>query len=281
MRVTPKEFFEARGIFTLDEFALGRSRKTAHELLMRYVKQRVVCRLQRGLYQLNDGDFFDPILAASKVAPDAVLAYDTALRLHEVGNQVPWLRAERISVLTCARRSSFRYLDPDHGIPIHPMHPPEVLGTTWTWMVEERAHGNHFVRVTRLERTLVDVLDRISLAPDARTLWAWFAHRALDVDALVHWARKLKSPLVAARLAFLLEYLPWASPAQIQRLPRLSHVAYFDPARRARPAYHRTWKLVVPLRLWLMAERTDFRDTPARIPPDAELPSDDFTGFQF
>lgn len=273
-RLKPAHFFKAHAIFTHDEFVASepdRPPGTVKALLRYHVKRGNLVRVRRGLYMR--GDWFEPWLIASRLAPDAVLAYDGALAL-----QRPWLpevppgEVERISFLTTARRAG---LDSGSGLRFNPVHPARALGKRWRNDVIEIERSGLPVKLTSPGRTLVDLLDRLDLAPVPVELWEAFSSLELDLERMVHHALALKSRLVAARLGFFLEHLPRTPRRHLDPLERRrpSSPAYFDRARHeGTSTFISRWNLVVPLRLWRAVELTDFRSGPPRFPRQSELP---------
>ena len=110
------------------------------------------------------------------------------------------------------------------------------------------------VRVTTLERAMVDVLD----APDKGGGWEeiWRSLQMVeffDLDAVVEYTGPLGSALTAARVGFFLEQRRDALMVEEQHLDALAKLApkqprYFDatrePGRLISP-----WSLIVPERI--------------------------------
>ncbi len=116
------------------------------------------CRL--GLYAVQGAggeSTVDPYLVAAKLAPDSVLAYHTALELH--GNAY----SVHHQSLICTRHRVRPLSVNDHRYMALP--PPKALRDRRQEDigVETVDRSGLDVRVTRLERTLVDVLDRPDL----------------------------------------------------------------------------------------------------------------------
>jgi predicted transcriptional regulator of viral defense system len=108
------------------------------------------------------------------------------------------------------------------------------------------------VRVTGLERTLVDVLDRPDLTGSWEEIW-----RSLELveffnlDVVVEYVSLLDNATTAARVGFFLEQHRESLMVQdvhlkaLQKLrPRQPH--YFDRARRKDGRLVKQWNLVVP-----------------------------------
>ena len=131
---------------------------------------------------------------------------------------------------------------------------PETLvrsrSTTHGVLTAERAGLP--VRVTSLERTLVDVLDRPRLAGGWEEVWRSLESvEFFDVEAVVDYALLLGNATAAAKVGFYLEQHGEAlmvEPVQIDELrgrrPRQPH--YLDGARNGRGRLVSAWNLVVP-----------------------------------
>ena len=108
------------------------------------------------------------------------------------------------------------------------------------------------VRVTSLERTLVDVLDRPRLSGGWEEVWRSLESvEFFDVEAVMDYARLLGNATTAAKVGFYLEQHGeslMVEPDQIEHLrrhrPRRPH--YLDGARNGRGRPVSAWNLVVP-----------------------------------
>ncbi|RMF74233.1 MAG: transcriptional regulator, partial [Alphaproteobacteria bacterium] len=190
----------------------------------------------------------DPYLLATKLSPDAVVAYHAALQFHGKAYSV-W---RRFHYLTCRRARRFSFRDMEF-VPVQAPLALRALPDLGGGVVETR-HGGGVVRVTTLERTLVDVLD----APDKAGGWEeiWRSLEMVeffDLDAVVEYVLKLDSALTAARVGFFLEQHKDALMVEDQHLDALRRLAprqprYLDSAREPGRLVS-PWNLVVPQRV--------------------------------
>lgn len=252
----PKEFFDDHPVFSHDEFvsahtADGRSPNTSNTLLRKHLAAGRILRIRRGLYatvpQGADPQTarIDPYLVATALTDDAVVAYHAALQFHGKAHSM----SRRFHYLTCARARPFSF----RGADFVPVRVPAVLREhpDLGGGIQEVRHAGGVVRVTTLERTLVDVLD----APDKGAGWEeiWRSLELVeffDLDAVVDYARKLGSAVTAARVGFFVEQHRDALMADDTHLAELSVLApdeprYLDPRRRPGRLVPR-WNLVVP-----------------------------------
>lgn len=90
----PSDFLAQNPVFTSDQFREFQNRRgsgnasTRKTLLAHYERRQRIMRVRRGVYAVipagsaPENAPVDPYLVASRLAPDAVLAYHTALSFH-------------------------------------------------------------------------------------------------------------------------------------------------------------------------------------------------------
>jgi predicted transcriptional regulator of viral defense system len=255
--VASGEFFDATPVFTRAEFEAARtatarrSPRTTDSLLRRYVAEGRLLRVRAGLYAVVPRGAeastaqVDPYLVATKLAPDATLAYHAALQFWGKAYSV-WQRFHFVTE-TSTRALRFRGLE---FVPVKLPLPLRQLPTSKRYVTEQR-HAGGTVRVTTLERTLVDVLDVPSNAGGWEEIWRSLEMvEFFDLDAVASYAVKLGSALTAARVGFFLEQ---------HREALMVEDKHLDPLRRLRPRQPRyldarrkpgklvaAWNLIVP-----------------------------------
>jgi len=250
------EFFDQHSVFTHREFvsahtATGRSANTSNTLLRKHIAAGRILRVRRGLYAavLRGADPktapVDPYLLATALADDAVVAYHAALQFHGKAHSM----SRRYHYLTCHRARPFSFRGSDF-VPVRMPAPLRELPDLGGGIHEQR-HAGGTVRVTTLERALVDVFD----APDKGAGWeeVWRSLELVeffDPDAVFDYARKLDSAVAAARVGLFLEQRSKELMVEDTHLDRLVELAprqprYFDPSRPPGKLVPR-WNLVVP-----------------------------------
>ena len=252
------DFFSTHPVFTYEEFVEFLSSKgscnvkTRESLLRHYTRTGRLLRVRRGLYLTVPRGFtpencpVDPYLLASKVAPDSVLAYHTALELHGKAYSVH----EEFVFLT---RSKIRPLN-FRGQRYRGVTFPKKLrdkGCELFGVVSVDRSGLD-VQVTSLERTLVDLLDRPSLGGTWEEIWRSLEMVELfDLDKVVQYAIYLGNATTAAKVGFFLEqHRDTLMPGEdhLNRLraliPSKPHYMVCNGRRPGR--FVREWNLVVP-----------------------------------
>jgi predicted transcriptional regulator of viral defense system len=251
------EFFDSTPVFTRAEFdaarasSAHRSRRTTDSLLRRYVASGRLLRLRAGSYAAvpRGADAatapVDPYLVATKLAPDATVAYHAALQFWGNAYSV-WQRFHFVTE-TSTRALRFRGLE---FVPVKLPLPLRQLPTSDRFVSEQR-HGGGLVRVTTLERTLVDVLDAPSNAGGWEEVWRSLEMvEFFDLDAVISYAVKLGSALTAARVGFFLEQHREALMVEDKHLDQLRRLRPRQPryldARRKPGKLVAAWNLIVP-----------------------------------
>lgn len=259
MTAMPKttEFLAKHPVFTIDEFvefvaARGATRRrSAHDLLRYHEAQGHVLRVRRGLYASvpvgADADTWtvDSLLLASRLAPDAVVAYHTALAAHALA----YSTSTTISYLTrrAATRLAWR------GVGYQAVTVPRRLREADhdRFGVVTLPRDGQSVPVTGRERTLVDVLDRPELAGGAEEAWRSLEGlEYVDLEQVIAYALLLDSPATCARVGYFLEQHQasfWVEESHLQSLRerRPRSWSYLDRHQRS-GRWLRDWHLVVP-----------------------------------
>ena len=237
--------------FVAAHTARGRSERTSNSLLARHLATGRLLRIRRGLYATvppgHERTAFSPdaYLIAAKSSDDAVLAYHTALAFHGKAHSI-W---GRYQCLTAQRLRSFTYAGQEFVSIRAPLQVRSMQD--FGGGVALRPYAGAEVRVTTLERTLVDLMH----APEHGGGWEeiWRSLEAVeffDLAAVVDYALRLRAALTAARVGFFLERHREEWMVEEQHLKALLEVAprqprYLDTHRTPGTLVAR-WNLVVP-----------------------------------
>lgn len=253
-----EKFFHKHPIFTgneLGEYLKTRGSvgpRTQESMLAHKRKAGRVVMVRRGLYAVvprgADPESYpiDPFLLAARLTRDAVLAYHTALdfsgRAYAVKERFTYLADRPLSPISF-RSHVFR------GVKF-----PRSLCRKGqeNFGVVSRDRTGLEVRVTSLERTLVDVLDRPDLSGSWEEIWRSLESvEFFDVEKVVEYALLLENATTAAKVGFFLEQHReplMVEDAHLQPLrdirPRQPH--YIERGKRESGRLVAGWNLVVP-----------------------------------
>lgn len=247
-------YLEEHAVFTLAEFLADVDPTVAvttrYTNLRNAVARGQARRLTRSLYASSIGRYRDrtPLsaLVASKAAPDAVLAYHTALEAHGVAHS-PF----RTAVFLSDRRVKMFTVD---GYRFQRVAHPEALrraGAAKAHTQLTRA-GDDLVETTTPERTAVDCLMRPDLAGGLEEiLRSVGGYPNLDPAKVLEYVSALGSPTAAARTGWLLELSGsmWhTSRRDLEQLARLTGRGPHSlvPDRGAAAEFTAAWRLYVP-----------------------------------
>ena len=258
-------FFRQRPVFTGEELAehlssSGRvGARTQESLLAYHTKNGRLVRVRRGLYAVippgADRDTYpvDPYLIASRLTRDSVLSHHTALEFHgraySVWQHLTYLASRPLEPLTF-RSHVFRGARFPEALVRSGKEHFDVLTT-------ERAGMS--LRVTSLERTLVDVLDRPHHSGGWEEVWRSLESvEFFDLEKVVEYALLLGNATTASKVGFFLDQHREALMVEESHLRTLRHRRprqphYMDRTRRRPGSLVAEWNLVVPIEV---AERS-------------------------
>ncbi len=259
--VKPVDYFATHPMFRFEDFASahreGDARKptASKAVLQQHVRAGHLLHVRRGLYAVvprgasAESLQLDAFLLASRLAPDAVIAYHGALQLHGRAHSL----SRRVTYLTCTRPKPFEFRGTEFvPVPVPPTlrRLPDLGGG----FVEVSRNGLP-VRVTTLERTLVDVLDTPRHGGGWEEIWRSLESvEFFNVDAVTDYALKLGSAVTVAKVGFFLEQHREELMLEESHLKRLqehvpSQPMYLERGKRESGKLLTRWNLVVPERV--------------------------------
>lgn len=254
----PEHFLARHSLFTRAELAAalpGRSPGTINAHLTRWRGQGRIVRVKNELYVRQDTPAPDFVALASRMAPDAAVSHHTALEVYGCAQSL----FTRLTFVTWTQTREVEFLG-HRLVPVRPDVALDRSGRRDAWLEIVDREGLQ-VRVTSLERTLVDVLDRPALAGGVVEVWRSLAALpAVDPVALLEYVRVLDSRTVAARVGFFLDArreelaVPTSTLEALQELLPGQPV-HLDRAQGGR--LNRRWRLYVPVGLTGPPEETE------------------------
>ena len=251
-----RDFLATHPVFTVGDFQQAHREQgsanvqTFNSLLAYHVRQGNIVRIRRGLLAAVPYGYtpetapVDPFLVTMGLSDDAVVAFHAALQFHGRAHTIH----NRYQYLTAARRRPFTFRGQDF-VPVTGGVPGWHTGIDHG-VVEERNAGGT-VRVTTLERTLVDVISLPQFGGGWEEVFMSLdSIEFLDVDRVVEDAVRRDS-LTVARTGFYLETRKGDLPIEEIHLAALQErspgqPSYMGPGRQRGGRLVKRWNLVVP-----------------------------------
>jgi len=235
------EEFHRLGIFRKkDVLSFIKDDNAAKELLRRYKKMGLISQIRRDLYSVNDlankAALATKYEIAGRITPSAYLSYHAALEYHGLANQVFY----ELYVSSEERFNNFeyegiRYIYCKSGISLGVVNPPM----------------DSLVKVTDLERTVVDCIDSIGRSGGLEELVMSFSLITyLKEERLLTYLKAYQKQFLYQKAGFILSYF--------QQEMKLSN-DFFEECRQkigksvryltdtsGSKIYHKEWKLYAP-----------------------------------
>ena len=235
-----KFFFEHK-IFTFEQFvrSMANPVPTCKIMLNQHLKTNNIVRIKQGLYASipSGADAknypIDSYAIISMLAPDALIAYHTALQFHGVAYSIYFQHVFQSE----EKIRDFQFRQDRFTVT---KYPKSLSKQKRFIFVDEIDHHGIKVRVTQIERTLVDVLDRINLSG--------------GLDKIVKYALLLNNATTIAKVGFYLRsrQKEWQIAEHYflklkKYLPKSVH--YLDRKNKTNGKYIKEWHIIVPAEL--------------------------------
>lgn len=252
-------FLSHNQIFTTEEIRAAlrttKNNSTLDNLLAYHLRQDHIIRIRRGLYYTipRGADVkthpIDPYLIASKMTADATLAYHTSLgfhgKLYSVRTDFIYITHKKLKPSFVFRNNTFK------GVSI----PKRTLAIPDFGIEFIDYHGCK-IRVTSLERTFVDILDRPSLISNWEEIWRSLESiEYFNLQQVLTYAKLLNNATTYARVAFFLDQhrdTLGLSEEDLstfdQFMPKTPH--YLDHHNKGPNQLITRWNLIVPKSLF-------------------------------
>lgn len=247
-----RAFFSAHPVFRREEYAEAVQRRSTDKvvttMLGQHLKAGNIRRVARGVFVSvpahgnADSWIMDRFLAASRLKSDAVIAYHSALELHGCA----YTDAPDVQAISKGEPTTFE--TPDFSCRFF----KRPSGFVATRDVATLDRAGLSLRVTTLERTVVDLFDRHDLAGGAEELFNSLALvERIKTDELVRQARGLKSASAAGALGWWLEReqtrlaVPDAALKSLRTL-KPKHAQYVMGAKPGDAKSVAAWNILVP-----------------------------------
>jgi predicted transcriptional regulator of viral defense system len=202
-------FLARHPVFRLEEFraacGAGRSDQTVRARVKQFVASGRLRLLSRGVYAVTppgeEAEAFtpDPLLVASRLARDSVLAYHSAFEALGYAHQV----FSEATYVTAGHRRTVRLGEQT----FRALAPCRRLGEEWDRLAVETVYRQGMdVKTTSRERALAESLDRPGYSGGFEELLACMASvPSLDFALLERYLLARGSPTLFARVGFVLD----------------------------------------------------------------------------
>jgi len=207
-----QDIYSRQPVLTLDELrahldrGYSRKKRSREALVSYHQREGHLVRIRRGLYAVvppgSDPENcpVDPYLVAAKSADDAVLAYHTALEVHGKAHSV----FERYSFLSSRPLRATTFRTYRFECTVFPKALREKHQEYFATKTVERSGLE--IRVTSLERTLVDLHDRPDLGGGWEEIWRSLESvEYFDLDLVVEYVELLGKRTTAAKVGYYLQ----------------------------------------------------------------------------
>ncbi len=228
----------------------SRNKRSREALLSYHLRAGHLVRVRRGLYAVVPPGSdpatcpVDPYLVAAKSADDAVLAYHTALEVHGKAHSVferYFFQSNRHLRPMTFRGSRFECV-------VFPKALRETGKQDFATRTVDRAGVG--IKVTSLERTLVDLLDRPDLGGGWEEIWRSLESvEYFDLDLVVQYVNLLGNRTTAAKVGYYLQQHAETLMVEDRHLAPLRQLRPRQPhylQRGKSGKLVRDWNLVVP-----------------------------------
>ena len=254
-----KKFFYTHPVFRYETFAEFMTERgivlpnSWRKSLQYHVNAGNIVLIRRGLYGVlnpmmdNKTAFYiDSFLVAGNAAEDSVLAYHTALELHDIA----YTTFETLTFLTHKYVRPFNFQSQKYQA----IHSPGVLlkKSEENFAVETIVRAGMAIKVTSIERTIVDVIDRPGISGGWEEIWRSLEHLVtFNMSKLIDYLLLLDKASIVAKVGFFLDTLTTARGIDKGALNQLleyipKQPCYLERNKSKHGNLVKKWNLIVP-----------------------------------
>jgi predicted transcriptional regulator of viral defense system len=251
-------FFLKNPVFRYEEFAAWKieqgtsNPRSIISAIQHYIKTGRLLTVRRGIFafippgETKSSIQIDPYILSSKIAPDSILAYHSALDLHGFAYSV----FQQFTFLTPQKNKPFEFREQW----FQPVSIPSLLKKKGQsdFGIQLINRFGVDIKVTGPERTFVDVLDRVELSGGWEEVCRSIVGMVvLNVDHVIEYCLLLENATLAAKVGYFLEQRQGAFAAPLDKLSLLQNVKPKSPQyiadRHQESHFNSKWNLIIPL----------------------------------
>ena len=223
-----------------DVVALTKDENAAKEILRRYKKQRFISQVRRDLYVVTDLasklSLVSKFEIAGHITPSSYLSHHAALEYHGLAHQVFY-------ELYVSSKESFKNFDYE-GINYSFCQSKSNTGVV-------NPFTDSLVRVTDLERTILDCIDRIDLCGGLEELVQCFAIITyIDENKLLEYLHHFDKQFLYQKTGFILSYFQKEMKLSATFLElcksKTGKSARYLTGKQESTTYFKEWKICAP-----------------------------------
>lgn len=249
-------FFYEHPVFRYEEFVQwqlqqGHKRPEVIKNALHYhLKAGHLQHLRRGLYAVLPPNkqtllSLDPYLIAGKATSDSILAHHTALELHGVAYSV----FNQFYFLTQGKAKAFE-LEQQWYRPVTTAFFPEASDECVMTIIRQGVS----IRITDLERTFVDVIDKIELNGGwEEVMRSMNQTSVLDIEKVIRYCLLRDNQMLAAKVGFFLEQREGAFAVTekilaplLQKKPATAQSLLIRQRTQEKGTFVKKWNIIVP-----------------------------------
>lgn len=251
-----QEIYARQPVLTMDELKMhldegySRKKRSRESLVAYHLREGHLLQIRRGLYAVVPPGTapqdcpVDPYLVAARSTDDAILAYHTALEVHGKAHSV----FERFYYQSGKALRPWTFRTYRFECVLFPKPLREKDKKTFATTTIDRSGLE--VRVTSLERTLVDLLDRPDLSGGWEEIWRSLESvEYFDLDLVTRYVQLLGKKTTAAKVGYYLHEHAESLMVEDQHLEPLRKLRPKQPHYLERGQSGRLvgdWNLIIP-----------------------------------
>lgn len=203
-----------------------------NEVLENLVHKKVLSRIERGKFCKTN--FRDEKAIGCFLVPDGVVAYWSALNIHQLTEQFPntvFIQTTHLKKNKTVFGTSYQFI--------------KIKKSKRTGIVHQ-GFGNYKYNITDIEKTIVDCFDLMQYSGGYAELIRAFYSATLNQNKLIEYCQAVDNISVIKRMAFLAELL---QKNKMSRFIKFAHsvvnarYVLFDPYGEDKGSFNSKWKL--------------------------------------